>query len=259
MSTRARKPTRSFRARAPSVPTSRPPPDIGGTTNEKSLLDLPPRLLDVVLSKVEGKNAARSTCTQLRDSIYRVMTSLKYWTHHQRPSVFHQATAVPMLPTAVLSRCAKRLITLDCSSTTISDLSPLRAATVLQHLDCSGTNVLDLAPLAALKGLQSLDFRCARVSDLSPLAALTGLTSMHCFNTKVWDLGPLKALTGLEELSIRICQVDDLTPLSGLSDDLTPLAGLTGLMELDCMGTQVSDLRSQISDLRSQISAHWQR
>ena len=211
------------------MPTSRPhPPDIGDSTNEKILLDLPPRLLDVVLSKVEGKNAARATCTQLRDSIYRVMTSLKYLTHRQRPSVFHQAAAVPSLPTAVLAHCAKRLLTLDCSSTAISDLSPLRAVTALEHLDCSGTNVSDLAPLAALKGLQSIDFRCAaRVSDLSPLAALTGLTSIHCFNTNVWDLGPLKALTGLEELSIRICQVDDLTPLSGLTD----------LMELDCMGT----------------------
>ncbi len=159
------------------------------------------------------------------------------------------------------------LQSLDCSRTQVSDLSPLSGLTALRSLTCSGTSVSDLSPLSGLTALQSLTCSGTSVSDLSPLSGLTALQSLHCFGTEVSDLSPLSGLTALQSLDCSGTSVSGLSPLSSLTalqsldcsgtsvSDLSPLSGLTALQLLDCSGTSVSDL-SPLSGLTALESLH---
>jgi internalin A len=138
------------------------------------------------------------------------------------------------------------LTTLDCSSTQVSDLSPLAGLTCLTTLNCSKTQVSDLSPLAGLTSLSVLDCSQTAVSDLSPLKGLASLAELNCEETRVTVLSPLAELKSLRKLNCLLTQVSDLSPLATLSSltsltcssthvtDLSPLAGLTRLSELDC-------------------------
>jgi hypothetical protein len=124
----------------------------------------------------------------------------------------------------------------------------------LQHLYCSSTKVSDLTPIAGLQKLQSLYCSSARVSDLSPIARLQQLQSLNCSGTKVSDLSPIAGLHKLQHLVCDFTQISDLSPIAGLRQlqkldcsytqvaDLSPIAGLQQLQELDCESTQVSEL-----------------
>jgi internalin A len=138
--------------------------------------------------------------------------------------------------------------------TQVSNLEPLRGLSSLQDLNCAATQVSDLEPLRGLSSLQRLDCGGTEVSDLEPLRGLISLQELACSSTQVSDLEPLRGLTSLQELVFFDTQVSNLEPLRGLSSlqnltcaatkvsDLEPLRGLTSLQQLNCSSTQVSDL-----------------
>ena len=143
---------------------------------------------------------------------------------------------------------------LDCSYTQITDLAPLATATALHRLDCSNTQITDLAPLAKLTALQQLDCSGTEITDLAPLAKLTSMRRINCAYTSVADLTPLTRLTALQRLDCSSTEVASLAPLARLTalqrldfshtqvGDLTPLASLIGLQRLLFSGTRVTDL-----------------
>ena len=151
---------------------------------------------------------------------------------------------------------------LDCHSTQVSSLEPLRGLTSLQSLNCSYTKVSDLEPLRGLTSLKELDcsntpvssLNNTKVSSLEPLRGLTSLKELNCFGTKVSDLEPLRGLASLQNLNCSGTKVSHLEPLRGLTSlkeldcsadkvsDLEPLRGLTSLEKLGCAYSLVSDL-----------------
>jgi internalin A len=151
---------------------------------------------------------------------------------------------------------------LDCSSTQVSDLGPLRDLNSLQILNCCSNQVSDLGPLRGLTSLKELDCSNTQVSDLGPLRDLNSLQILNCSSTQVSDLKPLRALTSLQNLTCWKTGVSDLEPLRGLASlqnlscsatqvsDLEPLRDLTSLQNLYCWDTQVSDL-DPLRDLNS--------
>lgn len=138
----------------------------------------------------------------------------------------------------------------------VTDISPLRAFTGLNHLTCRGSTegqgrLRDLSPLAGMAALTEL--ACddnPKLSDLAPLRGLA-LTGLSCCRTEVSDLSPLQG-TNLQHLNIRHTSVTDLSGIRGLPledihcadvrvSDLSPLAGMK-LRGLWFYNTQVSDL-----------------
>lgn len=65
----------------------------------------------------------------------------------------------------------------------------------LQTLDCSFTSVSDLSPLSVLSGLQTLDCSTASVSDLSPLSELPGLLSLYLHGVEIPGIPPAGVLS----------------------------------------------------------------
>jgi len=91
---------------------------------------------------------------------------------------------------------------LSFRSTTIADISPIRALAHLRRLTCSGIS---------LPG-----GRCIRnaVADLTPLRHLA-LVSLDCAFSEVADLSPLAGMP-LEQLAFQGTRVRDLSPLRGM-------------------------------------------
>ncbi len=121
-----------------------------------------------------------------------------------------------------------KLTKLDCSDTTVYDLSALRELSSLTTLVCENTLVIKLPQLQGLP-LASLNCSGTLISDLTPLEG-TKLTELLCAGTQVSDLGTLKGMP----LAILDCHQ---TPVS----DLSPLQKLP-LTSLDCRQTAVADL-----------------
>jgi Calcineurin-like phosphoesterase/NACHT domain len=88
---------------------------------------------------------------------------------------------------------------LDLSSSSAGDVSPLATSTNLRSLNLTETRVRDISPLARLKGLQSLNLSYTSVRYLSPLSALKNLRFLDLHQTKVnlASLGRLMSLQGL--------------------------------------------------------------
>ena len=71
----------------------------------------------------------------------------------------------------------RRLIDLEASNASITDLTGLEHATNLTQLELSDNSISDISPLAGLNNLIWLDLNNNSISDLSPLADNTGLGS----------------------------------------------------------------------------------
>ena len=220
------------------------------------LLSLPPELLALVLSKVQGKKSRlRSTCGGLRLAV-DACTSTMTWTRPRTLTTRRKTRAPPVILTASLSAtclgirrldcCGRKedrpplvvrlaalppsIHTLVCSHTNLLRLDPLAACILLQSLDCSGTQVDDLGPLAACTSLQNLCCSRTAVAELGPLAACTSLQTLDCSFTQVAELGPLSACTSLQTLDCSRTRVAELGPL----------AACKSLQTLLCVCTQVA-------------------
>ncbi|MGA2604170.1 MAG: NACHT domain-containing protein [Verrucomicrobiia bacterium] len=89
---------------------------------------------------------------------------------------------------------------LDLSSTSIRNLSPLKGQAVLRFLELADTRVSDLTPIASLTKLHHLNIARTPVNDLAPLSTLTSLQSLDLTGTRVLDFTPLAKLSELQVL-----------------------------------------------------------
>lgn len=142
---------------------------------------------------------------------------------------------------------------LSCNATTpgksrLSDLTPLRGLR-LTELHCNQTRVADLSPLQGMP-LTLLDVGATQVADLRPLIGAP-LTWVICYETRVTNLAPLQGMP-LVNLNIRNTEVSDLSPLrsaplQGLLaghtriSDLSPLKGMP-LVRLGLGNSRVTSL-----------------
>jgi hypothetical protein len=140
------------------------------------------------------------------------------------------------------------LLSLDLTSSAISDLSPLKGMP-LSDLALTGCrNISDLSPLRGMP-LTVLSLPDTQVSDLTPLRGMS-LTRLYLSGLNVTDLAPLKDMP-LSGLFINGTPVTDLSPLKTLPlrelylgakvTDLTPLKGLP-LRVLHLERTKATDL-----------------
>jgi Leucine-rich repeat (LRR) protein/predicted MPP superfamily phosphohydrolase len=86
---------------------------------------------------------------------------------------------------------------LDLSSTTTSNLSPLAPSPNLRTLNLSNTRIHDLSSVARLKGLRSLNLGVTPVEDLSPLLGLKELRFLDLHKARI-DLNSLTKLKTLQ-------------------------------------------------------------
>jgi Leucine-rich repeat (LRR) protein len=154
-----------------------------------------------------------------------------------------------------------QVVSLEFSTVSVKDISPVRALPGLQVLVCAGNwwaRNGQLGDLTPLKGMKLTELYChdTQVADLSPLRGMP-LTNLECFDTKVSDLSPLKDMK-LMALSCSNTKVSDLSPLKDMKltalycsgtpvSDLSPLKDMK-LTTLNCGGTPVSDL-SPLKDM----------
>lgn len=101
---------------------------------------------------------------------------------------------------------------MECASTRIVDLVPLKDLPQLQHLGCFDTRVDDLAPLERILTLRILAFSNTKVADLTPLSRLKRLEQIGCSDTKVSDLTPIAGLTALQILHCSGLKIETPPP-----------------------------------------------
>lgn len=140
------------------------------------------------------------------------------------------------------------------NSTGISDLSPVSGLLKLEVLDFSRTSVSNVSPLSSLSKLEVLKFNQTSVSDLEPIANCVDLAVLEFSKTPVSDLTALSRIQGLGVLKFDETNVSDISPLTGLGSlwrlylkqtsvsDVSPLSGLERLGVLDISNTDVSNL-----------------
>jgi Leucine-rich repeat (LRR) protein len=101
----------------------------------------------------------------------------------------------------------KGLTRLKLPGHAITDLSPLRALTKLEHLHLyNNPELCDVTPLAELRALQVLYLSQTRVSDLSGLCGHPALTYLSVSETPITDITPLVELPKLETVILRDCK-----------------------------------------------------
>ena len=91
----------------------------------------------------------------------------------------------------------RRLIDLEASNASITDLTGLEHATNLTQLELSDNSISDISPLAGLNNLTELYLSDNSISDISPLAGLNNLIWLDLNNNSISDLSPLADNTGL--------------------------------------------------------------
>ena len=79
-----------------------------------------------------------------------------------------------------------------CVGGDFSNLEFIQYLSAISSINCSTTQVCDLKPLKDLVNLNSLDCSSTQVSDLNPLKDLVNLNSLNCSYTQVSDFTPLK-------------------------------------------------------------------
>ena len=200
------------------------------------LLGLPPELLGLILSQVDGggSGALRLTCSALRQAVDAHSTALTW-----RGPPCRSATLMPLCLAAVLPASCRTagntIVRLDCTNlcavpddlglgpvpeilstssgplTLQPGITPRLRLKSLQgcpanvrELVCSGSELTELGPLAACTALQSLDCSKNRIKTLGPVVKCTGLRVLRCNNSDVADLRPLAPCRGLQ-VSSALC------------------------------------------------------
>jgi serine/threonine protein kinase len=146
-----------------------------------------------------------------------------------------------------------KLVGLILDTSTLGDLSPLRALTDLADLELIPTGPSDLSDLSGLKGLKLNRLIAANnpIADLTPLEGMP-LTELVIWGHNVHDLTPLKGMP-LKRITCGGGPVSDLSPLEGAplnfvctswSDvkTLAPLRGCSNLELLMIEHTKITDL-----------------
>lgn len=146
----------------------------------------------------------------------------------------------------------------------IADLSGIECWTTLEHLDLYGneeaTPLTDISPLRGLSRLDHLDLSCSEITDLNALRGKPRLEYLTLENysscrsdVALNDLSPLEGLTSLTSLGLGGRPLGDLAPLSGLSrleflvvvyagvSDISALSSLYALEELIVYDNDVTD------------------
>ena len=116
----------------------------------------------------------------------------------------------PILPDAIAT-----LTRLTASRKTITSLSGLETAGILERLDVGQNSILDLGPLSGLMRLEWLDVADNQITDVSPLGSVTSLEALDLRKNKITDVTPLAALTNLRQIYIR--GNEDITNLEWLA------------------------------------------
>ena len=164
-----------------------------------------------------------------------------------------------------------RLVYLNVSSLSITDLTGIEYALNLTELHLWYNQISSVSPLSSLSNLTELDLGYNQISDLSPLSSLSNLTELDLGNNQISDISPLSSLSNLTELDLGYNQISGISSLSSLRSlveldlssnsisDLSPLFALTGLTSLTLRDLELSDISflSSFTNLRSlQLSSN---
>jgi hypothetical protein len=148
-----------------------------------------------------------------------------------------------------------RVVKLDLSSESISDLGAISGLTALQWLGLNNNMIQDLNPLSGLNALRDLSLQCNQIEDLTPLAGLAGLKRLNLAGNQISDPGPLSQLTRLRRLDFGDNELQNIAPLATLTElrelhlednlisDIGPLSSLRSLRRLNIEFNRLRDLR----------------
>ncbi len=185
------------------------------------------------------------------------------WTVSKEGGVLDVLRKSPIPPASIsILRSLPSPLSLELSSSDVTDVSALRELKSLTYLDLHGTKVTDISALRDLKNLMQLDLSVTNVTDVSPLRELTNLTRLDLSYTSVTDVSPLRELKNLTNLDLNFAKPTDVSPLRELTNltqlnlsstkvtDVSPLRELKKLTYLSLRGTNVTDV-SPLRDLKN--------
>ena len=137
---------------------------------------------------------------------------------------------------------------------TICSISGLEYATNLESLDLSSNSITDITPLKNLKKLYYLDLSCNVITDITALTNLTNLEVLELSENQIKDITPLENLINLRVLYLSLNYITDITALSNMTNlqwlylernqitDITALSNLTNLTLLSLRANQITDI-----------------
>ncbi len=105
---------------------------------------------------------------------------------------------------------------LDCRSTPVDDLNPVRGLEKLRRINISKTHVVDLEPLEDLGMLEEIDVSQTSIRAIHSLGELALLSAVNLNSTPVDELSGLENHWYLKQIFIENTGVRTLSPLYGI-------------------------------------------
>ena len=153
-------------------------------------------------------------------------------------------------------------VSIDISSTEITDISSLKSIPTLRSLSIGESKVRDLDPISEMRTLERLDAAFSDLVDIGPLSSLSNLKVLLLDVKAETDLSPLANLRSLKELmllglsndpptddrSLNLEALQNLTDLESLTVtrvplvDLSPIGKMENIARLNLSTTYVEDI-----------------
>jgi hypothetical protein len=137
---------------------------------------------------------------------------------------------------------------IDLCHKNLTDLTPLRYFTHIEHIDITDNNITDLSPLAGLKHLQELEIAWNPISDISPIKnlKLKKLTIASNRHRPGYRWGSYGSAIGVKVNLSSISNMSSLEALwiNGDNEKVPDLSKLTHLTFLYLAGLDMPDLCS---------------
>ena len=154
----------------------------------------------------------------------------------------------------------QRLTRLSAGKSSISDITGLEYATLLQTLDLYRNSISDISAVSGLTSLTWLSLGGNSISDISAVSGLTSLTDLYLHSNSISDISAVSGLTSLTALGLSGNSISDISAVSGLTSltwlslrgnsisDISAVSGLTSLTSLFLISNSISDV-SPLEDL----------
>ncbi|CAL6061988.1 Leucine_rich repeats-containing protein [Hexamita inflata] len=131
-----------------------------------------------------------------------------------------------------------KLIELDLSSNSVSDIQELKDLTELKILNLGYNStpqkqLVDISPLCQLLNLQKLNLFRNYIQNIFPLQNLVNITMLNLANNKISNIDVLKGMIHLQQLYLSQNMITHVYPLRFLKD----------LRDLDVMGNLIYNFK----------------
>ena len=163
---------------------------------------------------------------------------------------------------AGIERC-KNLRWLGMGFGPLTDLSPLRGLTNLEHLNLTQCHTItDISPLWRLNKLKSLELTSNKISDISPLLGMSQIVQLYLSHNIINNISSLQLMDKLEVLHITESSISDISVLADkdslrvlflMAGNISDISALANKKKMEYMILDLNNI-SDISPIRDSIN-----